>query len=93
MSKTTELPLSGPSPITGRCQGAHHEWPVEAGEALVELGGVGEQQEERGQELQQRSGDEGGRRRRHEAHKGQETQELRDTHTHTHRDNYTRTHR
>ena len=58
-------------------QGAHHERPVEAGEALVELGGVGKEQEESCQELQERSRDKGGRRGRHETHKCQETQELR----------------
>lgn len=53
----------------------HHQRPAEALEALVKLGGVGEQQEERRQELQQRHRHKSGRggcREAHERHKGED---------------------
>lgn len=54
----------------------HHKRPAEALEALVKLGGVGEQQEERCQELQQRDRHKSGRGGGREAHKRHKWQDL-----------------
>lgn len=48
---------------------------MEALEALVDLGGVGEEEEEGQKELDEGGCDEGGRRGRHETHKGDKGQD------------------
>lgn len=55
---------------------SHHQWPDEAFEALVDSVGVGKQQDQRRQELQQGHRDEGGRRRRSETHKRHKGDDL-----------------
>lgn len=56
---------------------SYHEGPVEALEALIDLGGVGEEQEERCQELYEGSSHKRSCCRGHKAHKVHKGQYLR----------------